>query len=92
MNSAVAKTWPFPNQTASTHSISVGYPLSGGGTTSGVQAADVENAVYAYIQAMRALNRTHITPEDAASALGISVAEAMAALTSLQSRGVRRSR
>lgn len=54
------------------------------------QTKQVERAVYAYLQAMRSLKRTRVTPEDVAAALGISVASALTALTALQSRGVKR--
>jgi hypothetical protein len=53
---------------------------------------NVQNAVYTYIQAMRALNHTHITPDVVASALNISTAAAAEALTALQNRGIRRSK
>jgi hypothetical protein len=53
---------------------------------------DVKGAVYTYLQAMRALKRTHVTPDDVASALGISLSSAMAALTLLKSKGVRRTK
>jgi hypothetical protein len=53
---------------------------------------DLEGAVYAYLQAMRSLGRTHVTPEDVASALGIPALSAMAALTALKNKGVRRSK
>lgn len=53
---------------------------------------DLEGAVYTYLQAMRALKRTYVTADDVASALGISLSSAMAALTSLKSKGVRRTK
>jgi hypothetical protein len=53
---------------------------------------EVEKAVYAYLQAIRSLNKTRVTPEAVASALGISTMMALAALTNLQHKGVKRAK
>jgi hypothetical protein len=63
-----------------------------GGPAAAPRSLDLEGAVYTYLRAMRSLNRTHVSPEDVANALAIPVSTAMAALTSLKAKGVRRSR
>lgn len=50
---------------------------------------NVQNAVYAYIRAVRALGRTKITTAEVADALSIPVVEVNGALSSLKKRGVR---
>jgi len=49
----------------------------------------VQNAVYAYIRAVRALGRTEINTSEVAAALSLSVAEVNSALSSLRKRGVK---
>ena len=49
----------------------------------------VQNAVYAYIRAVRALGRTKITTTEVADALSLPVIEVNRALSSLKKRGVR---
>jgi hypothetical protein len=49
----------------------------------------VQNAVYAYIRAVRALGRTKITTPEVADALSLTLAEVNGALSSLKKRGVR---
>jgi hypothetical protein len=49
----------------------------------------VENAVYAYMRAIRALGRTKITTTEVAGALALTVAEVNGVLSSLRKRGVR---
>jgi hypothetical protein len=49
----------------------------------------VENAVYAYIRAVRALGRTKISTTEVASALSLPVVEVNSALSSLKKKGVR---
>jgi hypothetical protein len=96
MNSVAWKTssagQPGPVSGTTGTSTTVTITVSPSPPAAASQAKDVEGAVYTYLKAMRALNRTHVTPEDVAAALGISVSAAMAALTSLKTRGVRRSR
>jgi hypothetical protein len=50
---------------------------------------NVENAVYAYIRAIRALGRTKITTGEVADALSLSAAEVNNALSSLRKKGVK---
>ncbi len=50
---------------------------------------NVQNAVYAYIRAVRALGRTKINTTEVADALSLPVAEVNGALSSLKKRGVR---
>jgi biotin operon repressor len=49
----------------------------------------VQNAVYAYIRAIRALGRTQINTTEVADALSLSVAEVNGAISSLGKKGVR---
>jgi CRP-like cAMP-binding protein len=93
MSSVVLKTSPV-GQTivAGTTSTAGPITISHTSVSRAQPAKDLEGAVYAYLQAMRSLGRTHITPEDVASALGLSTSSAMAALTALKSKGVRRSK
>jgi len=49
----------------------------------------VQNAVYAYIQAIRALGRTEINTSEIADALSLPVAEVNRAISSLRKKGVR---
>jgi hypothetical protein len=58
-------------------------------STGKVSAADLESAVYAYIQAVRALGKTKITPEEIAQALNLPVSAVEQSLSALQSKGVR---
>jgi CRP-like cAMP-binding protein len=50
---------------------------------------NVQNAVYSYIRAVRALNQTKITTVQIASALALSVVEVNKVLSSLKEKGVR---
>jgi hypothetical protein len=49
----------------------------------------VQNAVYAYIRAVRALGRTEINTREVAAALSLPVVEVNGALSSLKKRGIR---
>jgi DNA-binding MarR family transcriptional regulator len=49
----------------------------------------VQNAVYAYIRAIRALGRTQINTSEIADALSLSIAEVNRAISSLKKNGVR---
>ena len=49
----------------------------------------VERAVYAHLQAMRALGHTQVAVSDIVSALGLSQATVLAALTALKKKGVK---
>jgi hypothetical protein len=53
------------------------------------RAKNVENAVYAHIQAVRALGRTQIEPEEIARALGLSVSQVQGTIAALRSKGVK---
>jgi hypothetical protein len=74
------------------------YPITqSGGTTvpvhtgsTGKSPQQVQNAVYAHLQAMRVLGHTRVTPESVSRALGISLGSSMVALQSLERRGVKR--
>ena len=50
---------------------------------------NVEDAIMLYLQALRALDRTHITITDIAEALSLSIGEVTEAIEDLQDEGVR---
>lgn len=50
---------------------------------------NIQNAVYAYIRAIRALGRTEINTSEVADALSLPVAEVNRAISSLKKKGVR---
>lgn len=50
---------------------------------------DIENAVFAHIQAVRALGRNQINSEEIAQALSIPQSSVIAAIARLQGKGVR---
>lgn len=52
------------------------------------RSKQVEDALYGYLQAMRALGRETIDVTEAARALGVSVAEVLNAAGALKERGV----
>ena len=54
-----------------------------------VKSKKIESAVYAHIQAVRALGRTQIEPEEIARALGLSVSQVHGTLAALKSKGVK---
>jgi hypothetical protein len=49
----------------------------------------VQNAVYAYVRAIRALGRTKINTREVADALAISIFEVNAAISALKKKGVK---
>jgi hypothetical protein len=49
----------------------------------------VENAVYAYIRAIRALGRTNVATSEVADALSLPVAQVNLAISALKKKGVR---
>jgi hypothetical protein len=53
------------------------------------KAPDIESAVYAHIQAVRALGKTKITPEEIAAALGISISDVRGTIDALKTKGVK---
>ena len=54
-----------------------------------VRSKGIQNAVYAYIRAIRALGRTEINTSEVASALSLPVAAVNRAISSLKKKGVR---
>jgi hypothetical protein len=54
-----------------------------------VSASDLQEAVYAHIQAVRALGKTKITPEDIARALELPLSTVEGSLSALQTKGVK---
>lgn len=55
----------------------------------GVNAKDVQNAVYGHLQAVRALGRTEVTSDEVAQALRLPRATVEKAFRSLASKGVK---
>jgi|HubBroStandDraft_5_1064220.scaffolds.fasta_scaffold1207243_1 hypothetical protein len=55
----------------------------------GASAKKVQNAVYAYLRAIRALGRTGINTGDVAMALSLPVGDVNKALSALKKKGVR---
>ena len=53
------------------------------------KAKNIESAVYAHIQAVRALGRTQIEPEEIARALGLSVSQVQGTIAALKGKGVK---
>jgi hypothetical protein len=49
----------------------------------------LENAVYSYIRAVRALGREQVTASEIASALSLSVSDVVKALVALRNKGVK---
>jgi hypothetical protein len=58
-------------------------------TTRAQPTRDVERAVYAYIQAVRALGKTKVETEEIARALGLGLSEVERTVKALRSRGVK---
>jgi hypothetical protein len=54
-----------------------------------VESKKIENAVYAHIQAVRALGRTQIEPQEIARALGLSVPQVLSTIQALKQKGVK---
>ena len=63
--------------------------ISSGNFPRSKSAADIEKAVYAHIQAVRALGRDQINTVEIANALSISQESVIAAIARLQGKGVR---
>jgi hypothetical protein len=60
-----------------------------GAHSDGPSLKELENAVYGYIRALRALGRTEVTSTEIAQALGISTTAVQQVLSSLQKKGVK---
>jgi predicted Rossmann fold nucleotide-binding protein DprA/Smf involved in DNA uptake len=54
-----------------------------------VESKKIERAVYAHIQAVRALGRTQIEPQEIARALGLSVQQVLSTIHTLKQKGVK---
>jgi hypothetical protein len=81
-----------PSTNTSTSAISLTTsvtPASAGYSRSAGSNKNVENAVYAHIQAMRTLGRTKINTSDIATALGLPVAEVDKTIAALRKKGVK---
>jgi hypothetical protein len=83
--SAVSTTVPI----TTTDSVSVGAKSTVTVSARKISAKEVENAVYAHIQAVRALGKTKIAPEEIARALDLPVSAVEHSLSALQSKGVK---
>jgi hypothetical protein len=51
--------------------------------------ANIENAVYGYLQALRALNRTRVTTSEIASALSVQEAVVISVISAMKVKGVK---
>lgn len=76
--------------TGTSSGIRVAAPLSGANARSPSSNSKVENAVYAYIRAIRALGRTTVNTTDIAKALHLNVSAVDQAISSLRQKGVKR--
>lgn len=54
-----------------------------------INSKKIESAVYAHIQAVRALGRTQIEPQEIARALGLSLAQVTNTIQALKQKGVK---
>jgi hypothetical protein len=75
--------------TTTTATVSVGAKATVTVSARRISASDLQNAVYAHIQAVRALGKTKITPEEIARALGLPLSTVEGSLSALQSKGVK---
>lgn len=75
--------------TTVTATVSVGAKSTVTVTARKISASDLQEAIYAHIQAIRALGKTRVTPEEIARALDLSVSTVEGAVAALQSKGIR---
>jgi predicted Rossmann fold nucleotide-binding protein DprA/Smf involved in DNA uptake len=75
--------------TTATGTISLSLPSSGRVAGRRVETKKIESAVYAHIQALRALGRTQVEPQEIARALGLSVSQVQNTIAALKSKGVK---
>jgi hypothetical protein len=81
-----------PSVSTTTTAGSVTFTISGPAYAAPARAVtpkQIENAVYAHIQAVRALGRTQIAPEEIARALGLSLSEVQGTIAALRQKGVK---
>ena len=97
MNTIVSSPTAVGSSIINTNTASTGemnmYTLAGsGGRSRGVSPhaqKNIESAVYAHIQAVRALGRTKVNTVEIAKSLGLSLAVVDKTLKSLKEKGVR---
>lgn len=54
-----------------------------------METSEIDNAVYAHMQAIRALGRTQVSSQEVARALGLPEAQVAAAAVRLKSKGIK---
>jgi hypothetical protein len=95
MSSVALKTAPagqttiVAGTTGTTGTLGVSLGSQPIGPASARTPKDLEGAVYAYLQAMRALGHTLVNTSDVARALGLSQAMVESTIASLAKRGVK---
>jgi|ERR1700688_3537 len=75
--------------TTTTHTTVVGTGTSGTGTAGSLSNKDIENAVYAHIQAVRALGRTTINTVEISNALGLPQNVVDGTIDALKKKGIK---
>jgi hypothetical protein len=83
----VSATTPAP--TTNTVTVSMGTKATVTVTARKITAADMQDAIYTHIQAVRALGKTKITPEEIARALELPVSTVEGAISTLKNKGVK---
>ena len=78
---------PQPTSTSADVRLSSGPAVSWSGVNAPSES-ELENAVFGYLQSIRALGRTSINSTEIADALSISLADVHRAITNLENRGV----
>jgi predicted Rossmann fold nucleotide-binding protein DprA/Smf involved in DNA uptake len=75
--------------TATTGTVTLSMSIPGQAPKRRVESKRIESAVYAHIQAVRALGRTQIEPQEIARALGLSVQQVQSTVQALKQKGVK---
>jgi Mn-dependent DtxR family transcriptional regulator len=67
----------------------MGHPYAAKKAAAAHGVKNIENAVYAHIQAMRALGKTRVNTVDIAKALNLSLSEVEKTISALRHKGVK---
>lgn len=86
---SIATTSTTSSPLTTTVTISVGAKGAATVSTRKVSTSALENAVYAHIQAVRALGKTKISPEEIARALHLPLSTVQQSISALQSKGIK---
>jgi hypothetical protein len=78
-----------PAAATTTATVSIGAKATVTVSARKVKAPNIESAVYSHIQAVRALGKTKITPEEIAAALGLSISDVRGTIEALKTKGVK---